>query len=323
MNQIPDQVLYRSFSREQWKQCGHQLPFIDMLDQQIPRLAALNEPLTPEEIRDIYLPLACWLHDHILSYQQLRQKLNEHLPGCCPPAPYIIGLAGSVAAGKSTASRTLQFLLKQWPQHARVENVSTDGFLYPNRVLEEKGILNKKGFPESYDVKKLIEFLKSLKAGQDGVRAPVYSHLHYDVLPDQYIELHQPDVLILEGINVLQVGMPGERRSSRNRVQSAPLFVSDFFDISLYVHAEEPLLRKWYIDRFLLLRETAFKRPESYFHQYASLSDAEAIRLANEIWETINLPNLMQNILPTRRRATLILDKGENHAVQQVHVRLI
>ncbi|MBX5438986.1 MAG: type I pantothenate kinase [Thermoflavifilum sp.] len=316
MNQTPDQVLYRSFSREQWKQCGHQLPFIDMLDQQIPRLAALNEPLTPDEIRDIYLPLACWLHDHIMAYQQLRQKLNEHLPGCCPPAPYIIGLAGSVAAGKSTASRTLQFLLKQWPQHARVENVSTDGFLFPNRILEERGILNKKGFPESYDVKKLIAFLKSLKAGQDGVRAPVYSHLHYDVLPDQYIELNHPDVLILEGINVLQVGLPSARRS-------APLFVSDFFDISLYVHAEEPLLRKWYIDRFLLLRETAFKRPESYFHQYASLSDAEAIRLANEIWENINLPNLLQNILPTRRRATLILDKGENHAVQEVHVRLI
>lgn len=316
MNQTPDQVLYRSFSREQWKQCGHQLPFIDMLDQQIPRLAALNEPLTPEEIRDIYLPLACWLHDYIMSYQQLRQKLNEHLPGCCPQAPFIIGLAGSVAAGKSTASRTLQFLLKQWPQHPRVENVSTDGFLYPNKILEERGILNKKGFPESYDVKKLIEFLKQLKAGYGHVKAPVYSHLHYDILPNQYIELHHPDVVIIEGINVLQVGTPGARRA-------APLFVSDFFDISIYVHAEEAYLRKWYIDRFLLLRETAFKRPESYFHQYASLSDAEAIQLANEIWESINLPNLLQNILPTRRRATLILDKGENHAVQEVHIRLM
>lgn len=316
MSQAPDQQLYRCFSREQWRECGHQLPFIDMLDQQIPQLAALNEPLTPEEIRDIYLPLACWLHDHIVAYQQLRQKLNEHLPGCCPQAPYIIGLAGSVAAGKSTASRTLQFLLRQWPQHARVENVSTDGFLYPNAVLEEKGILNKKGFPESYDVKKLIDFLKQLKSGKELVQAPVYSHLYYDVLPDRFIELHQPDIVILEGINVLQVGQASARRL-------APLFVSDFFDISIYVHAEEPYLRKWYIDRFLLLRQTAFQHPESYFHQYASLSDQEAIQLATDIWESINLPNLLQNILPTRRRATLILDKAEDHTVQQVHVRFI
>lgn len=228
--------------------------------------------------------------------------------------PYIIGVAGSVAVGKSTTARVLQALLARWSPRPKVDLVTTDGFLFPNAVLEKRGLMQKKGFPESYDLPTLLDFLSDIKAGRRAVRAPVYSHLTYDIVPDLMVEVDQPDILILEGVNVLQTGrLPRDGK--------AVPFVSDFFDFSVYIDAEEPVLRKWYVDRFLALRDTAFHDPQSYFHRYALLSDAEAIATATAIWDRTNLANLEDNILPTRPRATLILKKGKEHVIETVSLR--
>jgi type I pantothenate kinase len=228
--------------------------------------------------------------------------------------PYIIGVGGSVAVGKSTTARVLQALLTRWPNVPKVDLITTDGFLYPNAVLQREGLMEKKGFPESYDLAGLLRFLTEVKAGKLPARAPIYSHLIYDVVPNQWIEIEHPDILIVEGLNVLQAGrLPKDGK--------AIPFVSDFFDFSVYLDADEDVLRQWYVDRFLTLRSTAFRDPMSYFHRYAKLSDAEAEETATSIWTRINLVNLRENILPTRRRADLILSKSANHMVGEVALR--
>jgi type I pantothenate kinase len=228
--------------------------------------------------------------------------------------PYIIGVGGSVAVGKSTTARVLQALLARWPNVPKVDLITTDGFLYPNAVLQREDLMEKKGFPESYDLAGLLHFLTDVKAGKRPARAPIYSHLIYDVMPNQWIEIDHPDILIVEGLNVLQAGRPPKDGK-------AIPFVSDFFDFSVYLDADEDVLRQWYVDRFLTLRSTAFRDPMSYFHRYAKLSDAEAVETATSIWTRINLVNLRENILPTRRRADLILSKSANHMVGEVALR--
>jgi type I pantothenate kinase len=223
--------------------------------------------------------------------------------------PFIIGIAGSVAVGKSTTARLLQMLLSRWENHPKVDLITTDGFLFPNQILENRDLMNRKGFPESYDIKKLITFMRDVKAGKSNVGAPIYSHLEYDILPTEKQVIRNPDILIVEGINVLQVN-----KESR-------VFVSDFFDFSLYVDAPEYDIERWYIERFRMLRDTAFKNPKSYFHRFASLTETEAINTATHIWKEINARNLHDNILPTRGRAQLILKKGSNHAVQRILLR--
>jgi type I pantothenate kinase len=237
--------------------------------------------------------------------------------GAPPPVkvPYVIGIAGSVAVGKSTFSRVLRAVLARWPDHPRVDLVTTDGFLHPNRILEERGMMNRKGFPESYDQKRLLQFLADIKAGMPEVRAPVYSHLHYDIISQGFVEVRQPDILILEGLNVLQ--SPDARRDGSR------LFVSDFFDFSIFLDADAAQIEKWYIERFLRLRDTVFQNKDSYFHRYASLGETEAIATAARIWREINLVNLVENIGPTRERAQMVLEKGEQHAVQSVRLRRI
>ena len=278
-------------------------------------LQALNEPLTPEEVEDIYIPLVRLLQIHLTHYRNLHDERDQFFRNASKPIPYIIGVAGSVAAGKSTTARVLQKLLSMTPGQPRVELITTDGLLYPNEELERRGILNKKGFPESYDAKRLLSFLASVKSGRDVLEIPVYSHLYYDVIPDKIQVIDRPDILIVEGINVLQVTLS---KKVRRRV-----FVSDFFDFSIYVDASEKDLREWYVERFKKLQKTAFQNPDSYFHQYAVYSEKELVTFANQVWDEINLPNLIQNILPTRFRADLILEKGECHFVRGVRIRKI
>jgi type I pantothenate kinase len=280
------------------------------------QLRALNEPLNIAEIEDIYFPLAHLLELHIKSYDSLRNDNNHFFRRNQQKLPFIIGIAGSVAVGKSTTARVLRKVLSLLPDKPRVELVTTDGFLYPNKILIERNILNKKGFPESYDTKQLLHFLSAIKSGQQSLKVPVYSHLEYDILPDKRVTIDNPDILIIEGINVLQVN--SQRSSNNNKV-----FVSDFFDYSIYVDAMEKDILTWYIDRFESLRATAFQNPSSYFHKYADLNNTESHNRATQIWNEINKPNLHDNILPTKYRANLILRKGSNHFVENIKVRKI
>ena len=285
-------------------------------DIDLTKLQALNEPLTIDEMEKIYIPMVRLLQIHITHYRHLHNERDEFFKNSSQRVPYIIGIAGSVAVGKSTTSRVLQKLLSMTPEQPRVALITTDGFLFPNAELEKRGILNRKGFPESYDAKKILAFLSAAKSGKEVLEAPVYSHLYYDILPDEMQVFEQPDIIIVEGINVLQVS--ASKKPKKRRV-----FVSDFFDFSIYVDAREKDLRKWYVDRFFSLQKTAFADPESFFHQYATLSEKEIVELANKVWDEINLPNLEQNILPTRFRADLILEKGEAHFVRGVRIRKI
>lgn len=304
---------YITISREEWAKRSDDAML--HLVKDIDTLHGLNEPLTTEEITQIYVPLSRLLNLYVTAAQELHSNTNKFLGSQVMKVPYIIGIAGSVAVGKSTTARVLQRLLAAWPNHPRIDLVTTDGFLYPNRVLEQKGIMNRKGFPESYDIRRLVKFLANVKSGRERVSAPVYSHLEYDILPNELQWIELPDVVIVEGVNVLQV-------KNRPQQQKEPtIFVSDFFDFSIYVDAEVKDLQEWYIERFKSLRSTAFQNPESYFHRYAHLSDTATIELATSIWNEINKPNLELNILPTRFRASLILEKGSHHFVQSLKLR--
>jgi type I pantothenate kinase len=311
----PDQQYnpYRLFTRAQWAKLRDDTP-MTLEPGEFSRLRSMHDRLDLKEVEDIYLPLSRLLSIYVDAMQRLYFAQRQFLGIQDRKVPYIIGVAGSVAVGKSTTARVLQALLARWSPRPKVELVTTDGFLFPNAVLERQGMMQKKGFPESYDLPTLLSFLSDVKAGRQRVRAPVYSHLTYDIVPNKWAEIDRPDILIVEGVNVLQTGrLPRDGKA-------VPV-VSDFFDFSVYIDADEPVLREWYVTRFLALRDTAFHDPKSYFHRYAPLSDEEATATAIAIWERTNLANLEDNILPTRPRATLILRKGADHLVETVALR--
>jgi type I pantothenate kinase len=303
---------YMQFNREQWAILRNYLP-MTLTSADIEALQWINDDLSIEEVSDIYLPLSR-LINYYISANISRQTVLDKFLGRTQKVPYIIGIAGSVAVGKSTTARVMQALLSCWPEHRNVALVTTDGFLYPNKVLKERGIMNKKGFPQSYDIKKLLQFVADVKSGKSHIEAPVYSHLVYDIVEDETLTIECPDILILEGLNVLQgatnCSLPEKR-----------VFVSDYVDFSIYVDAETELLHNWYISRFLKFRHGAFSDPNSYFHHYATLPEDEAIAIANKLWKEINERNLVENILPTRERANLILTKGDSHKVKNVYLR--
>lgn len=302
---------YLHFSRAEWAKLKDD-QLLHVLGNEIDSLRALNEPLTEEEIIQIYLPLSRLLTFYISASQELYSVTDKFLHASIIKVPFIIGIAGSVAVGKSTTARVLKRLLSLWPGHPKVELVTTDGFLYSNKILEQRKLLDRKGFPESYDARKLIRFLADLKSGKPKVLAPVYSHLYYDTIQEEHW-IAQPDIVIIEGINVLQAGRPTDK--------TFRVFVSDFFDFSIYVDAAADHIERWYVERFETLKKTAFKDPKSYFHRFANLSKEESIAMAKKIWSEINEPNLTENILPTRNRAKLILKKGPDHFVEEVWLR--
>lgn len=309
--------LFTSHSRQDWAKLG--MPSaIPIKEEEMDALKGVNESLSLSEVKEIYVPFVQLLNIHMMSYFQRQRGIHAYLNNQNQRQPFILGIAGSVAVGKSTTARILQTLLSRLPWNPKVSLITTDGFLYPNKYLAEKGLMLKKGFPESYDVMHLLSFLSEIKSGTKVARAPVYSHLTYDRVQGSYETVNEADIVIIEGINVLQTPPPSEEDINKPKV-----FVSDFFNYSIYVDAEEELITAWYIERFLKLRETAFQDPKSYFHRYKDLSDEEAIKFAQNIWTKINKPNLFENILPTKYRADFILKKGKGHKAENILVRNI
>ena len=303
---------YTNFSRDEWARLRDTTP-LTLSEADLSELRGLNEQLSLQEVAEVYLPLSRLLNLHVAATRELERVTDRFLGKTVARNPYLLGVGGSVAVGKSTTARVLRALLARWPDHPRVDLVTTDGFLYPNKVLEERGLMSRKGFPASYDRRRLMRFVADLKSGVEEVAAPVYSHLVYDVLPGEQQVIRQPDILILEGLNVLE--------GADVRPADTAMFVSDYFDFSIYVDAPEAHIREWFLRRFQRLRETAFRDPKSFFRKFAHLSDEEAQAFAGKVWDEINGANLRENILPTRDRAHLILEKGEDHRVERVRLR--
>jgi len=309
----PRAALYHDFAREEWAALRGSTP-MTLSERDLPGLEGLGDVLSLAEVEEIYLPLCRLLSLLIAATRSVRQASGEFLGRPFAGVPFVIGVAGSVGVGKSTIARVLKALLEQLPHHPVVDLATTDGFLYPNAELERQGLMKRKGFPESYDRRRLVSFLAAVREGRTGLRVPVYSHLVYDRVPGRPQIVSQPGILIVEGLNMLQ-------NVSRDR--SGEIFVADFLDFSIYVDADSADIRRWYVDRFLALRRTAFRDEKSYFHRYAALSDSDAVQTAGQIWDEINYPNLVENILPTRNRARLILEKGADHLVHRVRLRTI
>lgn len=314
-SRMPVPSPYLEFDRDAWSGLRDSHP-MSLTADDVRRLRSTGDRLDLPEVEDIYLPLSRLLNIYAGATGRLHRVTTDFLGERPARTPFVIGIAGSVAVGKSTTARILRELLAHWPGTPRVDLVTTDGFLFPNVELERRNLLQRKGFPESYDRRKLIRFLTEIKSGAAHVTAPVYSHLSYDIVPDQQITLQQPDVLIVEGLNVLQPSAPTSD-------QRGTLAVSDFFDFSVYVDARESDIKQWYVERFLRWRQTAFANPDAYFHRYADLTDEQAVDRAEQIWATINGPNLQQNVAPTRSRATLVLRKDAQHNVTRVRLRKV
>jgi type I pantothenate kinase len=304
---------YRTFSREDWAALRSDTP-LTLSAAEVERLGSLGDPVDLAEVEAIYLPLSRLLAYYVEATQGLFRATQRFLGNGGGKTPYVIGIGGSVAVGKSTTARLLRALMARWPTTPKVDLITTDGFLLPNAILASEGLMERKGFPESYDVAALLRFMSDIKAGKGPVSAPVYSHLVYDVVPGEEVVIDRPDILIVEGLNVLQVGRPP-------RDGKAIPFVSDFFDFSVYLDADETLLHDWYVERFFRLRDTAFRDERSFFRKYADLSETEALEIAQKLWANINLRNLRENILPTRHRASLVLTKGASHRVERVDLR--
>ena len=306
---------YHHFTKAEWSALRDGQP-MTLTQGDIERLRTLSDPISLEEAEEVYLPLTRLLSYYVEAVQGLHNVSTRFLNTPDHKVPFIIGVAGSVAVGKSTTARILQALLQRWPSSPKVDLVTTDGFLYPNAVLAERGLMERKGFPESYDRARFVKFLADIKSGRGEVKVPVYSHLVYDVVPGEEVVIDRPEILVVEGLNILQ---PGELPRTGNPI----LFASDFIDFSVYIDAEPEDLEAWFMERFFRLRETAFRDPTSFFRRFAEMNEEEAGAFGRMVWQTINLPNLVDNVLPTRGRADLILKKGRNHLIEEVQLRRV